>query len=297
MFKKLMIKYYFWKLKTNRIDIKTVAMKLSVPINKLKKEYNKYNDPFKKIKTEIIFTFIAVCVSVFSVFISLATLNEMKAQRELTYKPDLRVYENVIYLYWDNEGKQIRREDDYTHRYKDNQENVLYAVYLNIDNIGTGNAKEIKYNWMYADNIKNFNLFLDNDTVKINLLKKDNIIEINYKDRWIFQSRMDGNDLESYISQGMQKRVIIPETYLDLLTLYCYEQLPLSSEIEYSKSLKIDDFPKLYINISYKNIQGIETKKKVKLGFEPIIYNKEENGEGNCNLRIRNLSEEIIDMN
>ena len=64
--------------------------------------------------------------------------------------------------------------------------------------------------------------------------------------------------------------------------------------ISFASSLTIQDFPKLYLTISYKDIQGAEIKKKVKIGFEPIVYNKETNGEGNCSLRVRNLGEEIV---
>ena len=92
----------------------------------------------------------------------------------------------------------------------------------------------------------------------------------------------------------MQKRVLIPSAYLELLTAYCYEILSPSSEIEYNRPLTMEDFPKLSLSISYKNIQGLEIKKKVEIGFEVIMYNKEISGEGNCSLRVRNIAEEII---
>ena len=41
----------------------------------------------------------AVCVSACSIFIAIETLNEMIKERELAYKPDIRVYENDISLY------------------------------------------------------------------------------------------------------------------------------------------------------------------------------------------------------
>lgn len=85
---------------------------------------------------------------------------------------------------------------------------------------------------------------------------------------------------------------MIPSVYLELLTAYCYEKLSLSSEVEYNEPLTMQDFPRLYLTISYKDIQGLEIEKKVEIGFEPIVYNKEINGEGNCSLRVRNLAEE-----
>ena len=295
MVKRLKIKYYFWQLRRNKIDLQTVALKLSVSTEKVKEEYDKYIDPFKQIKIESFFSFIAVCVSVCSILVAVATLDEMVKERELAYKPDLRVYENDISLYWDEEGREIRREDNYTRQYQTNAENVLYGVYLNIDNIGTGNAKDIKYDWNYQDNIRTFNSFLEKSGVEALLLETENLIQIEYKDKWISESRMDDNDMESYISQDMQKRVLIPSAYLELLTAYCYEVLLPSSEIEYNRPLTMNDFPKLYLTIFYKDIQGIEVKKKVEIGFEVIMYNKETSGEGNCDLRVRNISEEIID--
>lgn len=294
MIKKLKVKYYFWKLRRNRIDFQSVALKLSVSTEKIKEEYDRYLDPFKKLKIEPFFSFVAVCVSVFSIFVAVETLNEMRRERQLAYKPDLRVYENEISIYWNDEGSQIRREDNYTRQYQTSEENVLYSVYLNIDNIGTGNAKDIKYDWNYEDNIRTFNSFLEINGVEASLLEVENLIEIKYKDQWISQSRIDENDMESYISQNMQKRVMIPSAYLELLTAYCYENLSPSSEIKYSQPLTMRDFPELYLTISYKDIQGLETKKRVKIGFEPIMYNKEINGEGNCSLRVRNLDEKII---
>lgn len=56
----------------------------------------------------------------------------------------------------------------------------------------------------------------------------------------------------------------------------------------------MEDFPKLSLTISYRDIQGLEVKKKVQIGFELIMYNKEISGEGNCSLRVRNIAEEII---
>ncbi len=236
----------------------------------------------------------AVCVSVCSIFVAVETLDEIRKDRELAYKPDLRVYENDISLYWDEEGREIRREDNYTRQYQTNEGNILYGVYLNIDNIGTGNAKDIKYDWNYEDNIRVFNSFLEKSGVEALLLETENLIQIEHKDQWISQSRIDDNDIESYISQDMQKRVLIPSAYLELLTAYCYEILSPSSEIEYNRPLTMEDFPKLSLTISYKNIQGLEIKKKVEIGFEVIMYNKEISGEGNCSLRVRNIAEEII---
>ena len=151
MLKKLKIKYYFWKLNRKKMDLQSVALKLSVSIEDVKTHYNRYKDPFKPIKVEPIFSFLAVCISIGSIFLSIETLDEMKKERELAYKPDLRVYENDISLYWNEKGEQTKRLDSYSRQYQTNKENVLYAVYLNIDNIGTGNAKDIKYNWNYEE--------------------------------------------------------------------------------------------------------------------------------------------------
>lgn len=112
----------------------------------------------------------------------------------------------MIFLYsWNEEGREIRREDNYTRQYQTNEENILYGVYLNIDNIGTGNAKDIKYDWNYEDNIRVFNSFLEKSGVEALLLETENLIRIEHKDQWISQSRMDDNDIESYISQDMKK--------------------------------------------------------------------------------------------
>ena len=276
------------------MDLQSVALKLSVSIEDVKTHYNRYKDPFKPIKVEPIFSFLAVCISIGSIFLSIETLDEMKKERELAYKPDLRVYENDISLYWNEKGEQTKRLDSYSRQYQTNKENVLYAVYLNIDNIGTGNAKDIKYNWNYEENINNFNLFLGGSGVEANLLENDNLVEISNKEKWGVRFRMIEEDIESYIFQGMQKRVMIPSAYLSLLSMYCYEKLPLSSEIKYNKPLTMQDFPKLYLTISYRGIQGEEIKKKVEIGFEPVIYEKELSGEGNCTLRVRNLNEEIL---
>lgn len=43
-------------------------------------------------------------------FIAIETLNEMIKERELAYKPDIRVYENDISLYWNEAGREIRRK-------------------------------------------------------------------------------------------------------------------------------------------------------------------------------------------
>lgn len=98
MIKRLKIKYYFWKLRRNKIDVQTVALKLSVSTEKVKEEYSRHIDPFKQIKIEPLFSFVAVCVSVCSIFVAVETLDEMRKERELAYKPDLRVYENDISL-------------------------------------------------------------------------------------------------------------------------------------------------------------------------------------------------------
>ncbi len=92
-------------MRRNKIDLRTVALKLLVSTEKVKEEYNRHIDPFKRIKIEPFFSFLAVCVSVYSIFIAMETLNEMKKERELAYKPDIRVYENDISLYWNEAGR------------------------------------------------------------------------------------------------------------------------------------------------------------------------------------------------
>lgn len=86
MIKKLKIKYYFWKLRRNKIDLQTVALKLLVSTEKVKEEYNRHIDPFKQIKIESFFSFVAVCVSACSIFIAIETLNEMIKERELVHR-------------------------------------------------------------------------------------------------------------------------------------------------------------------------------------------------------------------
>lgn len=294
MLRKLKIKYYFWKLKRNRIDVQTVALKLGVSTEKVKDQYGRYLDPFRPIKLETLVSFIAVCISFCSIFLTVETLNEMKKETELAYKPDLRIYENDISLYWDKDGWIFRQEDTYTTQYQKNGEYRLYSVYLNIDNIGSGNAKDIKYNWNYKDNIKAFNLFLKGSGVSASLHEEKNIIETEYEDRRISRSRIEEKDMESYIAEGMQKRVKIPSVFMELLTAYCYEKLPPSSEIEYNELLTIQDFPKIFLTVSYQDIQGLETKKKIEIGFEPVSYEKNDNGEGKVYLRVRNLGERIV---
>ena len=39
MIKRLKIKYYFWQWRRNKIDLQTVALKLSVSTEKVKEEY------------------------------------------------------------------------------------------------------------------------------------------------------------------------------------------------------------------------------------------------------------------
>ena len=79
--------------------------------DKVAEEYNKYIDPFKKTNYG---SLIAICISLGSLLIAIYSVYELKQERELRYKPDLRVYENTISLYWDNDGIPIKREDDYT---------------------------------------------------------------------------------------------------------------------------------------------------------------------------------------
>lgn len=54
----------------------------------------------------------------------------MIKERELADKPDIRVYENDISLYWNEAGREIRREDNFTRQYHTDENNVLYSVYL-----------------------------------------------------------------------------------------------------------------------------------------------------------------------
>ena len=292
MLKKIKIRYYFRKLKRKRIDIQTVAIKLSAPVQQVRKEYEKYIDPFNTMKTDYIFSFLAICVSVLSLLFSAATLKEMEYEREFSYKPDLRVYENVISLYCDENGIETKRVDDYTRQYRDDEENRLYSVYLNIDNIGTGNARDITYDWNFEENLEILNTYLDQSNVEAYFV--DDMIEVYHENTRFVDYVMEDVDMESYISQGMQKRLTIPAVYMDLMTAYCYTKLLSSSEIEYNKPLTMQDFPKLYLSISYKDLQGKETRKRVKIGFEPVTYDKPVRGDGFCSLRIRNLGEEIL---
>lgn len=66
MIKRLKIKYYFWKLRRNKIDLQTVALKLLVSTEKVKEKYNRHINPFKQIKID---HFFFICGSMpFSVF-------------------------------------------------------------------------------------------------------------------------------------------------------------------------------------------------------------------------------------
>ena len=108
----------------------------------------------------------------------------------------------------------------------------------------------------------------------VSILKEENVFEVDYAGRRIARTRIDPVDLESYISQNMKKQIMIPSIYLELLSGYCYEKLPLSEDIEYNNPLTMQDFPQIILSISYKDIQGQEIKKNIEIGFDPIIYEK-----------------------
>ena len=292
MFTKIKVRYYLWKLKRKKTNIQTVAVRLSVSNDKVAEEYNKYIDPFKKTNYG---SLIAICISLGSLLIAIYSVYELKQERELRYKPDLRVYENTISLYWDNDGIPIKREDDYTRNYQIDKNNHLFSLYLNIDNIGTDNARDIKYDWNYDKNIETFRSFLEGSNMDVSILKEENVFEVDYAGRRIARTRIDPVDLESYISQNMKKQIMIPSIYLELLSGYCYEKLPLSEDIEYNNPLTMQDFPQIILSISYKDIQGQEIKKNIESGFDPIIYEKNIEGNGNCHLRIRSLNEYLVE--
>lgn len=100
----------------------------------------KNNIFINEIKRNPVQLLIAIC----TILVMVWTVQEMIIERDLEYRPDLRVSENNISLYWDDTGMLIKTEDDYTRNFQD-EENVIYVMQIDVDNIGTGNAKDIKY--------------------------------------------------------------------------------------------------------------------------------------------------------
>lgn len=292
MLRKLKVKYYFWKLSRNKVDIRYVSLKLSVPPEKVREQYNKYKDPFKPLRIELLSVFVVICELIVSLFYAVEPVNEKNVEYEIAYKPDLRVYENDISISWDDDGWLIGSEDDFSRQYQDGG---LHSIYLKINNVGTGNATDIKYEWCYQENIESFNLFLKNSNVTISFDKTEDLMYIKHAGQWTTMENVNNlADMESYLLSDSSTRFMIPAVYEELLAAYCCEVLPPSDEITYKESLTIQDFPKLYLLISYKNLQGIEIKKKVEIGFEPIAFEKDASGTGNGSWRIRNLGEQII---
>lgn len=84
--------------------------------------------------------------------------------------------------------------------------------------------------------------------------------------------------------------------YMDLISRYCHDILPDSSALKFDAPLTMQDFPEITLKISYANTIGDMTHKKVRIGFEPLNFDKAENGEGHCMLRVRNIGEEILEI-
>ena len=214
-------------------------------------------------------TIIEILISFFSVILVLLTLNEMKAERNATYRPDLFVSEAEFAVVWDESGFQTNDE-------KELFESISKAIApttvinampkIRLCNLGVGTAKNIKIDWNIRNNFKEyFDVLKTKDDIDI-FLDKNNQLYI--KENGIEQS------IGTYYNNSYDFLLNSNEEHIDLLfPLFFYK---LNLEL-IQRNIKI---PNISIKISYVDVQNKDYFENISIGVETYFGLQNENGSG-----------------
>ena len=246
-----------------------------------KPDVNKEKTKSKPI-TKLI-SIISIAISIISLFVSSLTAFEMHKTNSIAVYPDLRIKDDSITIYWDENGKLVHlshsMEDDYT------VDGTLIIPGINVINIGTSTAKDITVDWSYR-----YNLPLINDNYSMDssfaIEEKNNKFMITEEQPDLPNSKMTVSQTEkiSFIIENEEHYQTFPLVYLDVLSQFCHQNFPNSNNTDYSNFFSYDDLPKFKVRVDYSNNIKEKMNNEIQICFKPIEYKSLGNGAGCCTL-------------
>jgi hypothetical protein len=212
-------------------------------------------------------------LTVISLSLVLATLYEMKVQRNNTYMPQIvAACNNVVEMQWN-------RKQDIMYLNNSEKASISYnQVYLDVYNIGVGVAKNLKFEWDInnIDNLAkyindNSNNFQINSTNGIYTIKTDGILSGGME----FERVNNLNFLAP--SNDESYKIVFPHLYLQCYKIMLIDQLR--------------EYPLIKLKISYEDIQGKSYEQILNIRVSPdFLYslngNEDMNYTGNAKLKL-----------
>lgn len=237
--------------------------------------------------TNLLLGTIGAIASVSAAIIYYYTLNELKKQRENTYRPHLFVdnaffyvqgvqkNENIMPLKWCEKTSDIKSIISFEN------DNIFASFSIKCYNIGFGTATNIKINFQY--DIIGFILDIKSLEKRIPKKKRINIEnngtflsfepenkELPFSSK-SFSTELNLNQYVSYILPvNINKDIAeinIPRHFLELINIMVYYNAILKEKKE--KDLNI---PEVKLNITYKDISNRNFKKELKISTKMILY-------------------------
>lgn len=284
------LRNYFKQVKVGKITEKEAADQIGCSYYRFKTEYEKFYDPFRKKfrgNYSIVIATGSFILSCLSLLIAVHSgIIEQKSYK-MESSPDLSVQENLVTIYWDDNGKLKNTDDamidDEFYRVTDtiSVEGVL------IHNLGKSAAKNIEYDWKYKENMDMFDVFCEDAGIYIDShYEGDKLIVDGLRDNESFQYTMASEKVGS-LAIDKYNYVTIPVVYYELLARYCYETFPSEDEVNYADFFEDGSLPEIELGIKYTNTMGEEKEDTLIINFEPIRYKILNGKVSGCTFQIR----------
>ena len=220
-----------------------------------------------------IITMIASLATFAYAVIAFRTLFEMKKQREASYKPELIAIETLYHLEWRKNYIYSAEKDKEI--LKEGKKLDVESYKIKIYNIGLGTAKgvNITFDFPYIEAIEIIKKMYEEINVdfnhKLEYKKNEHGRFVFYADRaeYHFSDYIEKFDFLMPVSQEKTfGQFHIPPCIEHILLLYNNASNKYLSANE--GNLPENEFPKLTLNMLYKDIANKEYRKKVKLSFD-----------------------------
>ncbi len=204
-------------------------------------------------------TLLAAFLTLWIIWLTRKTVNEMKTQREKSYQPDLvlekeldfRVYQplhHYEYCMWDagNENKS----NDYVGSLS------RYIINLNVFNIGIGTAKNIRFKYKIP-NEKILEEFTKNKVEDLTLKLEDHSIafhsHFNGKPIGINVSKYDLKTKKVFAFNSNESfKILFPKLYLNMFSMHILSGNEIHDPID--RIMHENNFPALKLNVKYDDL-------------------------------------------
>lgn len=227
------------------------------------------------------FSSLTLLATLVTALATLWTVKEVKKQRETSYHPELYLGNQSIFFY-SLKYKETFLPFNYTIEKLDEHEDNLSNNYVSIDlhNVGLAVAKAIDYKWEFdiktaieqIDQVNRVGFFHIHYDKGLEI----SVPQIGYKNNHVVSNQLRQSNITYILPSSFQKpqtKINIPSSYIDLYLIFLCSSLNYYSGKEdkneevKTHDIDFENFPSLFLNLSYKDLNGKTHLKKFKLKF------------------------------